>query len=298
MLYWPLQWFGQVNNWMSQAFTGAERVFEILDTAPEAYEAPDALPMPRIAGRVTFRHVSFGYDPSQPVLHAIDLDVAPGELIGLVGRSGAGKTTTMNLLCRFYDVDHGAIAIDGVDIRNIRLADLRNQLGVVLQEPFLFSGTIADNISYGRPGASFEEIVQAAKVANAHRFILAKPDGYDTEVGERGSNLSGGERQRLAIARAILRDPKLLIFDEATASLDTHSEHLIQEAIRRLAKNRTTFVIAHRLSTVRHADRLVVLEEGRVVEVGTYEELLARQGVFYNLVRFQQEVSQAIAVAP
>jgi ATP-binding cassette subfamily B protein len=295
MLYWPLQWFWMIHNSMTQAFAGAERIFEILDTPSEAFEDPDALPMPQIAGRVTFRRVTFGYDRSKPVLHEIDLDAAPGEMIGLVGKSGAGKTTMMNLLCRFYDVDQGSIEVDGVDIRQIRLQDLRDQLGVVLQEPFLFSGTIAENISYGKPGASFGEIVQAAKAANAHRFILAKPDGYDTEVGERGNTLSGGERQRIAIARAILRDPKILILDEATSSVDTQSEQLIQEAIGRFAKNRTIFVIAHRLSTLRHADQLVVLEEGQVAEVGTYDELMRRRGVFYDLVQRQHGVARIIA---
>jgi ATP-binding cassette subfamily B protein len=296
MFYGPLQWFGHFNSWLTQAVTGAERIFEILDTPPEAYQDPDAVPLPHTEGRVTFRQVTFGYDPSKPVLHDLDLDVAPGETIGLVGKSGAGKTTMMNLLCRFYEVDRGSIEVDGMDIRQIRLEDLRNQLGVVLQEPFLFSGTIAENISYGRPGASFEELVQAAKVANAHTFILAKPDGYDTEVGEHGHKLSGGEKQRIALARAVLRDPKLLILDEATSSLDAQNEQLIQQAIDRLAKHRTTFIIAHRLSTVRNVDRLVVLDAGRVVEVGSYEELLARQGAFYNLVRLQQAVPATMRI--
>src|SRR6266508_2317946 len=194
LCYGHLQVFGQINSSMTQAFAGAERIFEILDIPPEGYESPDAVPMPRMQGRVTFRDVTFGYDTGKPVLHELDLDVAPGEMIGLVGRSGAGKTTTVKLLCRFYDADQGRIAIDGVDIRTLRLEDLRRQIGIVPQESFLFSGTIAENIGYGRAGASFEEIIQAAKAANAHTFILAQPDGYDTEVGERGSRLSEGER--------------------------------------------------------------------------------------------------------
>jgi len=251
--------------------------------------------MPRFEGGVRFREVTFGYDPSEPVLQEINLDFAPGERVGLVGKSGAGKTTMMNLLCRFYEVDHGSIEIDGVDIRRLRLEDLRSQIGVVLQDPFLFSGTILENISYGRPGACFEEVVEAAKVANAHHFIVAKPDGYDTEVGERGSRLSGGEKQRIALARAILCDPRILILDEATSAVDAESERLIQEAIGRLTRDRTIFIIAHRLSTLRSADRLVVLDGGRVVEVGTHEGLAARQGAFYNLVRLQQEGLEVVA---
>ena len=226
-----------------------------------------------------------------------DLDVAPGEMIGVVGKSGVGKTTTVNLIARFYDVDRGAIEIDGLDIRKIRLEDLRGQIGIVLQEPFLFSGTIAENIGYGKPSASFEEIMQAAQVANAHNFIVAKPDGYDTKVGERGGNkLSGGEKQRISIARAILHNPKILILDEATSSVDVETEKQIQEAIARLVKDRTTFAIAHRLSTLRNADRLVVLEDGRIMEVGTHSELMEKRGVFYNLVQLQQEVAEIIGV--
>jgi ATP-binding cassette subfamily B protein len=288
LFYGPLQWFGQVSSWMTQAFTGAQRIFEILDEPGEAYDQPDAIPMPAIRGRVTFRGVEFGYQPGQAVLREIELDVAPGELIGVAGKSGAGKTTAMNLLCRFYDVSAGAIEIDGVDIRRIRLVDLREQIGIVPQEPVLFSGTIAENIGYGRPGASFAEIVAAARLANAHEFILRKPDGYDSHVGERGSNLSGGEKQRLAIARAILRDPRVLILDEATSSVDVHSEKLIQEAIASLAQDRTSFVVAHRLSTIRNANRVLVLDAGRIVEFGAHEDLMARRGLFYKMVCLQE----------
>lgn len=296
LVYGPMEWFAEVNSWMTRAFAGAERIFEVIDTPAEAYEDPNAVAMPRMKGRVTFRNVTFGYDKSKPVLQEIELEVEPEEMIGLVGKSGVGKTTTVNLVSRFYDVDHGVIEIDGVDIRRIRLEDLRKQIGVVPQEPVLFSGSIAENISYGKPGATFEEIVAAAKLANAHGFILAKPDAYDTLVGERGMGLSGGEKQRVAIARAILHDPAVLVLDEATSSVDVETEQQIQESIARLVEGRTTFAIAHRLSTLRDADRLVVLEGGRIVEVGTHDELLDMQGVFCELVELQQAVGEAIAV--
>ena len=296
LVYGPLQWFSAVNSWMSQAFAGAERIFEVIDTEPEAYSDPNAVAIPDIKGQVTFRNVSFGYDKSKPVLHDINLDVKPGEMIGIVGRSGVGKTTTVNLTCRFYDVDRGAIEIDGVDLRQIRLQDIRSQIGIVLQEPVLFSGTIAENISYGDPQAYFSEVIDAAKSAHAHNFIVAKPDGYDTQVGDQGNNLSGGEKQRISIARAILHNPRVLILDEATSSVDVETEKQIQEALGRLVKGRTTFAIAHRLSTLRNADRLVVLDDGRVVEVGTHAELMTRNGAFADLVRLQQEAAQIIAI--
>ena len=296
LIYGPMEWFAEVNSWMTRAFAGAERIFEIIDAPPEAYEDPDAVAMPAMQGKVHFDGVTFGYDKSKPVLHEIDLEVAPGEMIGLVGRSGVGKTTTINLVSRFYDVDRGTLSIDGIDIRKIRLQDLRSQIGVVPQEPVLFTGTIAENISYGKPGAELDEIMDAARTANAHKFIMAKPDGYDTMLGERGAGLSGGERQRIAIARAILHDPRVLILDEATASVDVETEKQIQESIARLIEGRTTFAIAHRYSTLRNADRLVVLEAGRIVEIGTHDELLERDGRFAELVRLQREVSAIIGI--
>ena len=295
-LYQPLQFFSQLNNFMSRAFAGAERIFEILDTRSELAEDPEAISLRQMEGRVAFKDATFGYDPGKPVLNDISIDVKPGEMIGLVGKSGVGKSTMINLICRFYDVDRGSVDIDGVDIRKIRLEDLRRHIGMVHQDVFLFDGTIAENIGYGKPGATLDEIVNAAVAAEAHEFIAIKPDGYDTKVGERGGQLSGGEKQRIAIARAILHDPKILILDEATSSLDSATEKKIQSAIARLVKGRTTFAIAHRLSTLRNADRLIVLDDGKVAEVGTHEELMDRKGIFYNLVHTQQQTSAIIAV--
>lgn len=297
MLYRPLKWFGELTNWMTRAFAGAERIFEIIDSKAEIAEDPGAVPMPAMRGKVRFRDAFFGYDRGKPVLKGVDLEVEPGEMIGLVGRSGAGKSTLINLIARFYDADRGVLEVDGTDIRRIRLRDLRSQVGMVPQQSFLFDGTIAANIAYGKPGATFADIVRAARAAHAHEFIVTKPDGYDMVVGESGNKLSGGERQRLAIARAILHDPKILILDEATSSLDTPTEKKIQAAINNLVKGRTTFAIAHRLSTLRSADRIVVIDEGKVAEVGTHAELMERQGHFYKLVKTQQETSAVMAVS-
>ncbi|MGQ9696490.1 MAG: ABC transporter ATP-binding protein [Armatimonadota bacterium] len=296
MFYGPISFLPRLNDWISRSLTAAERIFEVLDSEPEAYEDPEAVPMPRIEGKVEFRNVVFGYDKYKPVLHNISFTVEPGKMIGLVGHSGAGKTTVINLLCRFYDPDEGQILIDGVDIRKIRLEDLRRQIGIVPQEPFLFSGTVAENISYGKPNATRDEIIQAAIAANAHDFIMRMPDGYDSQVGDRGGRLSGGEKQMIAIARAILHNPRILILDEATSSMDSETEKHIQDALARLVESRTTFAIAHRLSTLNSADHLLVLDHGRVVEYGTHEELMERQGTYYRLVQLQAELSKTVAV--
>lgn len=295
-LYRPLQFFSNVNNFLTRALAGAERIFEVIDSTPEPFQKPDAVPLPHLKGSIMFRDVHFGYDPGKPVLKGLDLEVHEGEMIGLVGKSGVGKSTLINLICRFYDPDRGSVELDGHDLTDVRLEDLRNQVGMVAQEPFLFNGTVAENIAYGKQDATFDDIVRAARAANAHEFIITKPEGYDLLVGERGGRLSGGERQRISIARAILHDPRILILDEATSAVDTPTEKKLQEAIQRLVKGRTTFAIAHRLSTLRSADRLVVIDDGKVAEVGTHAELMAREGIFHRLVTTQQETTAVMAV--
>lgn len=287
ILYQPIKRLGQVGTMMQKAFAAAERVFELTDEKPLIMEKPNALVLPRIHRGVEFKDVSFEYIPKRLVLRDINLKVEEGEVVALVGPSGVGKTSLVNLIPRFYDVSAGAVLVDGVDVRDVTLASLRSQVGIVPQETVLFAMSVAENIAYGRLNATREDIISAAHLANAHRFISRLPDGYDTSIGERGAQLSGGERQRLAIARAILSDPRILIMDEATSSLDTESEQLIQEAIGRLISTRTTFIIAHRLSTVRRMDRILVLSEGRIVEEGDHESLLSLGGVYEKLCQAQ-----------
>jgi ATP-binding cassette subfamily B protein len=279
-----------------RAAAGAQRIFEILDCTPSVAEAPHPVTPGRIEGRIEISGVHFRYG-AREVLHGIDLVIEPGEMIGLVGTSGSGKSTLANLVCRFYDPSSGSIKVDGIDLRDLAIADYRHSLGCVLQEPFLFFGTIAENIAYGRPDAPRDKIVEAARAAGAHDFILAQPLAYDSRVGERGGSLSGGERQRLSIARALLVDPRILILDEATSSVDAETEAIIQAAIDRLVTGRTTIAIAHRLSTLRRANRLVVLDAGRIIETGTHDELLALDGAYARLYRAQMEESETAANA-
>jgi len=283
----PLRHLGQLYNSIQAALAGAERVFEVIDEKPELTDVPDALPLENIAGEVVFDHVYFSYLPGVPVLKDVSLRATPGETIALVGPTGAGKTTMVNLLTRFYDIQDGSISIDGRDIREVQKKSLRRQLGLVLQDTFLFADTVMENIRYGRLSATDEECIAAAELANADQFIRRLPQGYQTMLSERGSNLSQGQRQLLTIARAILTNPGILILDEATSSVDTRTEVHIQDALLRLMEGRTSFVIAHRLSTIRKADQVLVIDGGRIIERGTHQELLALGGFYHNLYMSQ-----------
>jgi len=286
----PIQELSRMYTTMQAAMAGGEQVLKLLDTPPEVQDSPDAVEMPPVQGRITLEQVSFAYRPDLPeVLHAIDLTIEPGQTVALVGPTGAGKTSIGNLIARFYDVSGGAVKIDGVDVRTVTQESLHQQIGLVPQDSFLFSGTIADNIRFGRPAASDAEVEQAARLANAHAFITSRPDGYETRVLEGASNLSVGQRQLLCIARAILTDPRILILDEATSNVDSLTEALIQDALRKLLKGRSAIVIAHRLSTIRSADVICVVQDGRIVEQGPHAELLARGGAYAALYQRQFE---------
>jgi ATP-binding cassette subfamily B protein len=268
---------------LQQAMASGARIFELIDVEPEIKDKPDAVEMPKIKGDISLEHIRFGYEAGAEVLHDIDFYVKAGETVAVVGRTGAGKSSLASLITRLYETRSGAVLIDGYNVNSVTQRSLRRQIGVVPQDPFLFSGTIEDNIKFGRPEATHEEVVLAAKTAGVHQAIIRLEHGYDTVVGERGQNLSGGERQFVCLARAIMTDPAILIMDEATSSVDTNTEHIIQESMGRIARGRTCIIIAHRLSTVTNADRIVVFEEGKIVETGTHNELMDKQGVYYQL---------------
>jgi subfamily B ATP-binding cassette protein MsbA len=286
-LYFPLQRFSELGLIVSNSLAAIERIFEYFDMEPQIVEKPNAINLPAVRGHVRFEHVNFSYEHQMPTLIGIDFDIKPGEMVALVGASGSGKSTLVSLIPRFYDVFSGRVLIDGYDVREVTFKSLRRQVGLVLQDSILFSATLRENLLYGRPKATEAELHTAAEAANATEFIRTLPDGFDTVLGERGIKLSGGQRQRVAIARAFLKDPRILILDEATSSLDSESEHLIQEALARLMRGRTTIIIAHRLSTVVEADKIVVLHNGRVVEIGRHHELLRRGGHYAFLARRQ-----------
>jgi len=290
-LYQPINRLTEIDNVFQQAIAAGERIFELLDVMPEIKDAPDAIELPHIRGEVAFHNVSFRYSTGDEVLRDVTFRMAAGEMVALVGPSGAGKTSIANLLCRFYDPTQGRITVDGHDLRKVKLSSLRKQVAVVLQDTFLFNTTVRENLLYGKPDATDEELITAAKTAYAHDFIMALPDGYDTEIGERGVKLSGGQKQRLALARAILADPRILILDEATSSVDAEAEYLIQQALESVLKGRTSLVIAHRLSTIRDADKIIALEEGRIIEVGDHHELMRHGGLYSQLYRRQLELA-------
>ncbi|MCS7224084.1 MAG: ABC transporter ATP-binding protein/permease [Armatimonadetes bacterium] len=295
--YGPVHNLAHFNDIVQSTKASAERVFEILDTVPDVANSPDAVKPNKVRGHLIFRNVKFAYqDSKEPVLKGINLEIRPGEMLGIVGHSGAGKSTLAALIPRFYDVTDGIIELDRLDLRKWDLATLRSHIGMVLQDPYLFHATIKENLTYGKPDADMIQVMRAAKAANAHQFIMDLPDGYDTYVGERGIRLSGGQRQRISIGRALLKDPKILILDEATSSVDSESEYAIQQALDRLLKGRTTIAIAHRLSTLRKADKLIVLESGQIVEEGTHEELMAANGTYRRLVEIQTRMSESLSV--
>ncbi len=289
MLYQPIQFMSDIVNWWSDTMTAGQRIFEICDAIPDIYEIENPKPLKAVLGHIQLKNITFSYQPNKPVIHNINIDIQPGETIGLVGKSGAGKSTLANLITRLYDVEEGEIIIDGINIKDYSLEDLHTKVGMVMQDTFLFAGTVAENISYGQPDAKIANIIKASIAAGAHDFIMKLPDKYDTLIGKDGQDLSGGERQRLSIARTILHNPDVLILDEATASVDTETEIKIQNALDMLIENKTTIVIAHRLSTLRSANRILVLDNGKIIESGSHNELLDLKGEFYSMMESQRK---------
>jgi subfamily B ATP-binding cassette protein MsbA len=287
MIYEPLKSISRVNSVLQQGIAAAERVFDVLDVELDVDEKQDAIELPTVRDMIEFKDVRFQYDPKTEVLKDINLQVKTGEVLALVGSSGGGKSTLVNLIPRFFDVSSGSLTLDGIDVRDVTLKSLRNQIGMVTQQTILFNDTVRNNIAYGSPDATFEQVKEAARAAHALNFIQHLPQGFDTVIGESGARLSGGERQRISIARAILKNAPILVLDEATSSLDTESEREVQQAIENLVQSRTTFVIAHRLSTIRNADRIIVIQDGSIVEEGTHDSLLPLGGVYKMLYDMQ-----------
>jgi ATP-binding cassette subfamily B protein len=294
-LLWPLTRLGETLDLYQRAMASTRRVLNLLHTPVSIRSGSRHIDVGQVAGDVEFRRISFGYDDREPLFTEFSLNVRSGETLAIVGSTGSGKSTLMKLLLRFHDVDGGAILLDGIDIRNLQLGDLRRAIGLVSQDVFLFNGSVRENIAYGKPDASDEEVVAAAVAAEAEQFVRELPDGYETVVGERGIRLSGGQRQRISIARAVLKDPPILVLDEATSSVDNETEAAIQRSIERIAEGRTTIVIAHRLSTIRHADRIVVVENGRIVEEGDHEQLVSHDGLYDRLWRVQTGERERVA---
>ncbi|MEE1012060.1 MAG: ABC transporter ATP-binding protein, partial [Acutalibacteraceae bacterium] len=296
MLRGPFSFLSWVSNWWARCADSAQRVFEICDAKPEITEKEDAVSFENLRGDIEINELEFEYEPARPIIKKLSLEVKAGDMLGIVGKTGAGKTTIANLIARLYDAKEGCVKIDGIDVRDLKLTELRRNIGLVSQDIYLFIGSIADNIRYAKPDATMDEVIAAAKAASAHDFIMKLPDAYETRVGAGGQRLSGGERQRISIARTIIQNPRILILDEATAAMDTETERNIQNSLTKLKSGRTTIAIAHRLSTLRDADYLAVISEGKIVEYGTFGDLIKQKGEFYKQYKIQSEALKTIGI--